>query len=93
MVYYAGATTGATAMVTPVVPMVPTAMAAAAIVHNTGATAVVNAGTTTTPVATVTGDGLTVTAQQGDADNREENRDAQKQCSIHPRILQTSNLA
>jgi hypothetical protein len=39
-------------------------------------------------VATVTGHGLAVTAQQGDANHREENRDAKNQCSIHPRILQ-----
>ena len=63
-------------MMSAVVPMVPTAMAAAAVVYVAAATSVTDASTTITAVATVTGDGLAVTAQEGDADNREKNRDA-----------------
>jgi hypothetical protein len=59
-----------------VMPMVPTAMAAAAVIHIARTSTVTDASTTITAVATVTGDGLAVTAQQGDADNREKNRDA-----------------
>jgi hypothetical protein len=56
---------------------VATAMAAAAVVYITAASTRADTGTTTiAAMATVTGDGLAVTAQQGDADNREENRDA-----------------
>ena len=41
--------------------------------------------------ASVTGNGHLLTAQQSDADNREEHRDAQDQSTVHPRILQTKN--
>jgi len=54
-----------------------TTVAATAITTITGASTGTDARTTAVAaVATVTGDGLAVTAQQGDADNREENRDA-----------------
>jgi hypothetical protein len=81
-------------MMASVMPTVmPTAEAAATTIE-AAATAVARADTTTiAAVATVTGDGLAVTAQKGDANHREKNRDAKNQCSIHPRILQTSNLA
>jgi hypothetical protein len=70
-----------------------TTAAAAAVVRITAASTIASARTTMTAVATVTGHGLAVTAHEGDADNREKNRDAKNQCSIHPRILQNSNLA
>jgi hypothetical protein len=69
-----------------------TAVAATAIAHVASA-ATITTAPTVAAVATVTGDGLAVTADKGDANHREENRDAKNQCSIHPRILQTSNLA
>jgi hypothetical protein len=38
-------------------------------------------------IATVTGDrGVAFTTQQGDADDREENRDAKNQCTIHQKF-------
>jgi hypothetical protein len=44
--------------------------------------------TASAAVATVAGDGRVVfSAQQGDADNREEHRDAESQCTIHPNFL------
>jgi hypothetical protein len=36
--------------------------------------------------------GLLFTAHKGDADDREENRDAKQNNSIHPRILQKDLL-
>jgi len=38
-------------------------------------------------MAAVAGEGLALTAQKGDADHREENRDAKNQCTIHPTLL------
>ena len=55
------------------------------------ATATAAATTTATATAAVTGNGNLVTAQQGDADDREKHRDAQDQSTIHPRILQQKN--
>jgi hypothetical protein len=50
--------------------------------------------TTVATAAAVTGHCLVSAADEGDADDREKHRDAENQCSIHPRILQTSsNLA
>jgi hypothetical protein len=66
----------AAATIPTVVAMLATAMAAAAVVHVAAASAITETGTTAIAMATVTGDGLAVTAQQGDADNREKNRDA-----------------
>ncbi len=39
-------------------------------------------------IAAVSGHDLVLTADQGDADHREENRDAKNQCTIHPKFLQ-----
>ncbi len=39
-------------------------------------------------IAAMAGHDLVFTAQEGDADHREENRDAKHQCSIHPKFLQ-----
>ena len=75
MLHVAIAAAAAAAM-TPMVPVMPTAVAATAVVDKAAASAIADTGATMTAVATVTGDGLAVTAQQGDADNREENRDA-----------------
>jgi hypothetical protein len=42
----------------------------------------------TAAVAAVASDGRVVfSAQQGDADHREEHRDAESQCTIHPNFL------
>jgi hypothetical protein len=75
MVYLAIAATAAATTAT-VVAMLATAMAAAAVIHVAAASAIAETGTSAIAMATVTGDGLAVTAQQGDADNREKNRDA-----------------
>jgi hypothetical protein len=39
-------------------------------------------------MATMTGHSHLLTAHQGDADDREENRDAKDKHTIHPKILQ-----
>ncbi|HEX4143013.1 MAG TPA: hypothetical protein VHY91_05645 [Pirellulales bacterium] len=39
-------------------------------------------------MATMTGDSHLLTAHQGDADDREEDRDAKDKHTIHPKILQ-----
>jgi hypothetical protein len=43
-------------------------------------------------MAMMTGDGHLLTADEGDADDREKHRDAQNQSAIHPRILQQNGL-
>jgi hypothetical protein len=63
-------------------------IAAAAIAGVAIATATVAAVATIAAVAAVTGNRDLVTAHQGNANHREKNRDAEKQCAIHPRILQ-----
>ena len=56
--------------------------------------AMVVAAATVAAATAVTGHRLVGTADEGDSDDREKHRDAENQCSIHPRILQTSsNLA
>ncbi len=40
-------------------------------------------------MATMTGHSHFLTAHEGDADDREENRDAKDKHSIHPKILQS----
>lgn len=83
----------AAAAVTAVVAVVTTTAATAAIVDRTaagrGAAAIAagaaRAGAT---IAAVTGHDLVLTAHQGDADDREEDRDAKQQCTIHPKFLQ-----
>jgi len=42
---------------------------------------------TMTTMTTMACDCLALSTHQGDSDHREENRDAQSQCTIHPRIL------
>ena len=68
---------------------VTTVMAAAiaGAVATAVAAAVTSAATT---VAAVTGDRLVVAAHQGDADDREEDRDPKHKCTIHPKLLQTN---
>jgi hypothetical protein len=56
------------------------------------ATAAAAAMATTAAAATVTGNGHLFTAHKGDADNREKHRDAQNQCTVHPRILQQKQV-
>jgi hypothetical protein len=51
------------------------------------ATAITSAGAAAVAMTTVTGNGHLLTAQEGDADNREKNRDAQNQSAIHPKNL------
>jgi hypothetical protein len=41
-------------------------------------------------MATMTGDSHLLTAHQGDADDREEDRDAKDKHTIHPKILQVT---
>jgi hypothetical protein len=43
-----------------------------------------------TAMATMTGDSHLLTAHQGDADDREEDRDAKDKHTIHPKILQVT---
>lgn len=75
-------TTAATRTTTAATAASATAIRTAAI-----ATAVATAAAVAT-VTAVTGHHLVVlTANQGDADDRDENRDAQNQCTIHPRLL------
>jgi hypothetical protein len=61
MVYLSIATAAATSSST-MVPMMATAMAAAAVVHEATTSAIADTGAAITAVATVTGDGLAVTA-------------------------------
>jgi len=51
-------------------------------------TAAVATVATMASMATVAGNSRLLTAQQGDADDRDENRDPQNQSAVHPRILQ-----
>jgi hypothetical protein len=86
-----------TAMV-PMVPVVPTAAEAAsaakaavmAMVANRGARAnkAAIANDTGAAMAAMTGLSRLLTAQQGDADDREKHRDPKYHSAIHPRILQ-----
>jgi hypothetical protein len=51
-------------------------------------TAIGRSATSGRTTAAVAGDGHFLTADQGDADNRAEKRDAKNERTIHPRILQ-----
>ena len=73
--------TAAIATMTAVSAAMMTA-AMAAIARPT--TAMTTIAPTGAAVTAVTGHRLVVTAQQGDADHRDKNRDAQYQCTIHP---------
>jgi hypothetical protein len=75
------ATTMATAMATTTVA-VATAAAAAS-------TTITRAATAT--MATMAGDSRLLTTQEGDADDRDKNRDPHNQSAVHPRILQQKN--
>jgi hypothetical protein len=77
------------AVVATVMAMMPTAIAAAAISHTTA----IATASAIAAMAAVTGHGLALTAHQGDADHREENRDAKDQCTIHPGSSNFSSLA
>jgi hypothetical protein len=64
------------------------AAAAAMATEQTAAATIAAAATTIAAAATIAeqaGDGLLFTAHQGDADDREENRDAKHNKTIHPR--------
>jgi hypothetical protein len=50
--------------------------------------ATITADAATTAAAAVTGQSLGIAPDQGDADHREKNRDAEQQSTIHPRFLQ-----
>ena len=50
------------------------------------------AAATAAAAATVTGNGHFFTAHKGDADDREEHRDAHNQNTVHPRILQQKQV-
>jgi hypothetical protein len=76
---------------TTAVATMTTAVAATAIAR---ATAVATtAAATAATVAAVTSQNLVVTAHQGDADDREENRDPENQCTIHPKNLQQTGTS
>jgi hypothetical protein len=69
-------------MVVTMVATTASATAAAAITRGMAA------------AAAMSGESRVRTANQGDPNDREKNRDPKNQCSIHPRILQlTGNLA
>jgi hypothetical protein len=68
---------------TTVTATVATAAGRSAAAITTATTTITIA--TATTVTTVTSNGHLLTAHQGDADDREENRDAQNQRAIHPR--------
>jgi hypothetical protein len=65
--------------------MTVVAMAMATAAASTTAAAIATAAAA---VAAVAGNGSLLTADQGDADDREKHRDAQNQNTVHPRILQ-----
>ena len=46
---------------------------------------------TTTAMATMASNHLRVTANQSDGDEREKDRNAKKNCTIHPNILHVKN--
>jgi hypothetical protein len=73
----------ATAMASTAVAVATTT--AAAIAATTAAITTVAAMAT---MATVAGNSRLLTTQQGDADDRDKNRDAHNQSAVHPRILQ-----
>jgi hypothetical protein len=52
------------------------------------ATITTHASAVTRTIAAVTSNGFLLTAQQGDADDREKDRDTQKHSSIHPKLLE-----
>lgn len=100
----AAAAAVATPVATPVAATMATTVAAtmatttATTMEQTTATTVacmaaaIAAITTTAAVATmatVTGDRLAVRAQEGNADHREKDRDAENQCTIHSKFLHT----
>ena len=66
----------------------PDATTAVAAVAGADATAAITASASMATVAAVAGHCLALTAQKGDANHREKDRDAQNQCSIHPGFLQ-----
>jgi hypothetical protein len=68
--------------------MVTVMTTAAAIATASRGTAAIATATTVATVATVTGNRQLLTAQEGDPDDREENRDPQHESTIHPEILQ-----
>lgn len=63
------------------------AIASAAV--TTVAAAVAGARTTVATMTAQTGRSLAVRAQEGNADHREKDRDAESQCTIHSKILHT----
>jgi hypothetical protein len=76
------------AVVTAVMPTASAAMAAHVPIASADAVASATIAASTA-VTAVAGDSLIFTAQQGDADDREKDRDAQHNSSVHPRILHT----
>ncbi len=72
------------AVTTAVAPMAAAAVTVGVTVMATATVTIAIAGATTA----VAGNCCVVTTHQGDANHREKDRDAQNQCTIHPRILQ-----
>jgi hypothetical protein len=71
--------------------MMPTATAGTTASRSAGTTAAVATHATTaatTATASVTGQSLGIAPNQGDADDREKDRDAEQNSTIHPKFLQ-----
>ena len=62
-----------------------------AVVSSLAIATVTRGVTAMTAVAAMSGIGFAFAAKQGDSNHREEGRDAKHQCSIHPRILQSTS--
>jgi hypothetical protein len=89
-VAYAVATTAAAAVVTGAKTR-KQALATAAAVAGAGASTVASvAGAVAIAITTMAGNGLGFTAHEGDADNREKDRDTEKNSSIHPKLLEVA---
>ena len=67
-------------------------MAAGVAAARVAAAAVATITAAIAAAATMAGDGLRVATDQGDTDNREEDRDREQQRTIHASILQVGKL-
>jgi hypothetical protein len=65
-----------------------TTTATAAIIARAAAVAAVASTRTSTTLAAVAGQDFVIAPDESDADDREKNRDAEYQCTIHPQVLQ-----
>ena len=79
-------TAATTTVVTASLAVMTAAFAATTIIAP--ATTIATTRATVATMATMAGDCNVLTAQEGDAQDRDEDRDTENQCTIHPRILQ-----